>query len=589
MNNEMEKTVDEKRLALLDRRRRLLAMPPEKALEAILDSPDAMPLVHSFAEEDLYFLIHDIGIGDALPILSMASESQWEYILDAEGWQRDRISLAATLEWFDLLSSADENRLVQWIQTDKRDLFAFCLFKTIAVRVREHDEDPSRFGNEFITLDGTYYFRFLEPAAPDSADEDSVGERQEIVLALLKKLADADHFQYQKILFEFLNILPAETEEEIYRLRNVRLAEKGFLPFEEAVGIYQPLQGGMPGRMRKEIRDAEDQKASIPLSLYPATIISGDDLFSRAVSRIDFSKQHAELESEFAVLCNTIIAADQKTIRERAELDEIVAKACGYVSIGLQHLSDDTEKPRMETLQRLIFEYPLSSLFKIGYGLVLELKWRADRWLSKSWFQENGLGLGFWGEEWLGVLGGLLLKRPLYYDNFETGSLYREFTSMADIHKTEAVVSDVFRFDTLFSVMRLSVKAVSGFFLTYKNVLLTLWARERLDLGSDLAPIPLDRFRSFFEDIFQAAGQDRPMVGAEEALTERRITDKAKTSFVTWIAQQTGWTDADITDRYGKVFHALFQELESEYGRVAAKNLDPRYIGLLLLEPEADI
>ena len=41
---------------------------------------------------------------------------------------------------------------------------------------------------------------------------------------------------------ESVSLIPSEIEEELFRLRNVRLAEKGFLPFHEAVGVYQPLQ-----------------------------------------------------------------------------------------------------------------------------------------------------------------------------------------------------------------------------------------------------------------------------------------------------------------------------------------------------------
>jgi len=33
----------------------------------------------------------------------------------------------------------------------------------------------------------------------------------------------------------------------------------------------------------------------------------------------------------------------------------------------------------------------------------------------------------------MGVLGGILLKKPLFYDNYKTGVLYREFTSAEDV------------------------------------------------------------------------------------------------------------------------------------------------------------
>jgi len=584
MTKEIKKQHQQKLAELLEQRRKLLSMPAEKALDEILEAPDALPLVHSFSGEDFYFLIHDIGLDDALPILSMASSSQWEYILDVEGWQRDNVVLNSTLKWFDLLLQADADRFIQWVQNEKLELFEFCLFKTIEVRIREHDEDPGVFGDDFSTLDGIFYFRFVNHGMDDSQEAEFLPEKEEIVLSLLKKLADADHVVYQKILFEFASILPAETEEEIYRLRNVRMAEKGFLPFDEAIGIYQPLQRATEISMQKRMkRLGASRKSTIPLSLYPVSVISGEDLFSRTMNQIDGRSMFSALESEFAVLCNTIIAADQKTIRERVELAGIVEKACGYISIGLQKLSDNMEKPHIESLISLISEYPLSYIFKTGYGLVLELKWRIDRWLKKSWFQENGLSLGFWGEEWLGVLGGLLLKKPLYFDNYVTGKMYREFTSMTDIQKTEEAVSDIIRFDTLFSVLEISFEPLSSYFVTYKNLLLTLWARVQLGLDSRLLPIEIDRFRVFFQTIFEESPESLEKGTQKGEQAKKRITINAKTTFVNWISAKTGWMDNEITNRYGLIFNKLFQEIENEYGSVSAKDLDPRYVRLFLL------
>jgi hypothetical protein len=47
---------------------------------------------------------------------------------------------------------------------------------------------------------------------------------------------------------------------------------------------------------------------------------------------------------------------------------------------------------------------------------------------------------------------------------------------------------------------------------------------------------------------------------------------------------KTGWKDTEITDRYGSIFNKLFQEIENEYGSVSAKDLDPRYVRLFLLQ-----
>ncbi len=57
-----------------------------------------------------------------------------------------------------------------------------------------------------------------------------------------------------------------------------------------------------------------------------------------------------------------------------------------------------------------------------------------------------------------------------------------------------------------------------------------------------------------------------------------------KDHFIDWLAADTGLEGFEITERLGKTFENLFAEIESELGPVAAKDLDPRYIQMFLLE-----
>ena len=92
-NDKPDKLAIERRKQLQEKRQQILALPPGKALDRILQDPQPLPLVHSFPEQDLYFLIHDIGPQDALPLLALASEKQWDHIVDLEAWQKDQIDI----------------------------------------------------------------------------------------------------------------------------------------------------------------------------------------------------------------------------------------------------------------------------------------------------------------------------------------------------------------------------------------------------------------------------------------------------------------------------------------------------------------
>jgi len=63
----------------------------------------------------------------------------------------------------------------------------------------------------------------------------------------------------------------------------------------------------------------------------------------------------------------------------------------------------------------------------------------------------------------------------------------------------------------------------------------------------------------------------------------RKIPVKMKTAFLNWLSVETGLKDFEITDRLGQTFEDLFNEIESEYGQVAAAEIDPRFVHLFLL------
>jgi hypothetical protein len=578
MDEEAENKQLIERINILQKKRdEILSLSPEKALDRILDDPNAMELVHSFPEQDLYFLIHDIGAEDSLPLLSLASNQQWEHIVDLEAWQKDSIDTKSVTRWLNFLLEADPRRFLRWVLEEKLEFVEFYLFKNIEVRVREHDQDPSEFGDDFFSIDGIYYVRFIETPTATESDKLSDEQRREFINKFTQRLADFDHRTYQNVLLEATHVLPAETEENNYRWRNVRLAAKGFLPFDEAIGIYQPIKPRDLKKQRaKQFLRATDNVAMLPVSLYPLKVLKEDNHFTRALATIEPDAVLQQVQTEFANLCNQIIVADHKTIRVREELREIVRKACGYISIGLERLPDDKKTVDPQRAAALIAKHPLHQIFKVGFGSALNLKWRAEKWLSQCWFAQAGLRLTFWGEQWLGILGGLLIKKPLFYDNYETGVLYREFASLDEIQETENVFNQIKAVDELLSLMTINLASPSSYgFLTYKNLILTLWARHYLGVSvKKVQPITLKQFKVFYEKLLPVE---------PDADQFRRVPLEMKKSFLDWLTEDTRLKDYEITERVGQTLENLFNEIENEYGRVAAKDLDPRYVHLFLL------
>ena len=577
-DDKIDKKALEIRTQLQEKRRQILALSPPEALDRILQDPQQLPLVHSLPEQDFYFLMHDIGPEDALPLLALASEKQWDHIVDLEAWQKDRVDIKSVSRWLGLLLDADPHRFIRWFLEQKLEFIEFYLFKNIEVRVIEHDQDPSELGDDFFSLDNTYFIRIIDPPVKGEAEQIIDDQRKAFLTKLIKHLADFDHRTYQNVMLEATHVLPAESEENCYHWRNVRLAEKGFLPFDDAVGIYQPIKPQDIGKHRIDRVSDSDKLSLLPVPQYPFRLLKEDNLFTRAVATIAGSPALPDIQAEFANLCNRIIVADHKTVRGREELREIVKKACGIISLGLERLAKDHADVDPRQAAEFFIKYPLTQIFRVGFGGVLELKWQAEKWIDQCWFAAAGLRLTFWGEQWLGVLGGLLLKKPLFYDNYQTGVLYREFSRLEDIRVTEDIFNQIKAVDDLLSLMTPALAHPASYgFLTYKNLVLTLWARHYLKSPADpLQTIALKDFKPFYNDLLPV----RPDSGAKK---QRTIPQAMKNHFLNWLAADTGLTDLEITEGLGKTFENLFAEIESELGPVSARDLDARYVQMFLL------
>ncbi len=568
------------KLALFEKRNEIINSTSEKALDQILSAPAPAALIQSFPEEDLYFLAHSIGLEDSIAILALASSDQWGYMLDVEVWEKDRLDLLATTKWLNLLLLSDKERTVRWLLNERLEFIELYLQKNIDVIIREENQDPSEFPDDFFTFDDYFYIRIVETPAwtifEAEDGKDTGEERQTIIRSFIDTLVEIDIGLYQKVMLEATSVISAEVEEEDYRMRNVRLAEKGFLPFDDALEIYNPVSlKDLIKKDEKRIGNTTlgEETSSVPVT-YIAELNETND-FTRALSLIEDESDLQVLQTEFASLCNQIISADQSKIREKKALKVIVTKACGYVSLGLELLSKENNE-NISTAS-LIMKHPLKDIFKLGYGLVMELKWRAEKFKNNGWFKDEGLPLSFWGEKWVGVIGGLLVKRPVFFDNYETGVLYRDFASIADISLTGKTLEIIKNFDDLLSIISPDTKSFSENFLTCYNLLLTLWINNLNEKTLTISgPVPIQRIREFFENLWEPGTRNIDNPG--------KIKTSIKTQFLKWLSDLSGFTEIEISKNIGDGLEAMFQEIENEYSCVQANDLNPKYIHLFCVE-----
>jgi len=186
---------------------------------------------------------------------------------------------------------------------------------------------------------------------------------------MLNSLAQMDLSICQAVLMESSTVIPSETEEEQYRLRNVRLAEKGFLPHYQASGVYQPLA-------LKDITPRASSWLSLPwlgtdlpvFPLFADSLMPHASLFAKALNGVVEETALMNLQAEFASLVNRVISADKITIKSRKDMDSVVKKTCGYLSLGLEIIHGQSEPCLPSHGMAIIMTYSLETGVSNGLG-----------------------------------------------------------------------------------------------------------------------------------------------------------------------------------------------------------------------------
>jgi len=346
----------------------LYALSGTEVMDRILEHPDPPGLIEGLPSEDFFWLIKRVG-EDSMQLLKLASLRQWQYLLDLELWEKDRLDLTHAFQWLQRLQRSDPERLTRWLFTDGHALAYFYLFRSMHVEIRDEDEAYD-LEEGFFTLDGLFYIKVLKE-----------GQR-ETVEGILRTMANEDLLKYHSLLTGLAGVLPAELEEDMYRLRNVRIAEHGFLPREEALLVYAPLDLNIiEQRESRGMVDPVLDEKNLDLAPYtPFYFSKSQNLLTKSASRITDARLLDRIRLEFAGLCNQVLSADGLVIDDIDVLRKTGQKAAGYLNLALEEMSGK----HIEAAEELLRKNRLISLFRMGFGLAQKLKWEAERWLRRA-------------------------------------------------------------------------------------------------------------------------------------------------------------------------------------------------------------
>ncbi len=545
--------------------RDLRSLSGRETINLVLEQDRPRELVRRLSPEDFFWLVKKAGDEDCLPLLELASDEQWQYLLDLEIWKRDRLSLDRNIQWITRLLEADPKRLARWMFSHGESMAFFLVFKEVQVKVRQED-DPAEAGNGFFTSDGVFYVRVRR-------------ERHgQVVRELLRVMAHQDHLRYQALLAGASSVLPAELEEEMYRLRNVRLAERGFLPFEEAVSIYAPLEssGLKPTySVQREFPGPTDEGATSSAPLLPFFQADENSLLMKLAETMKDHDFLDRIRLEFAGLCNQVLSADGVRINELEDLVDTCKKAAGYVNVALEQLCGEDVSLAGEVLK----EHSLKLVFRAGFTMALKVKWEAERWVKESWFARQDLGFEFWGDEWGGVLEGLTGGKPVFYEGSAGDQTFKHFERLAELRRCKMALKRLRVLDGLLAVLWESYKEdfkmlkAPGSDFAFYPMLFNLWARTLLNLEPGLGGVSIEEAREFFRVLREKdAGLPYQMTGY-------------KTGFVNDLAGCARQIDPQDRAELEDALLVIWEGFREDYQWVPTESIDPRFGEFISISP----
>jgi hypothetical protein len=547
-------------------------------MDLLVLSNQAVPVARLLPEEDIYFMVKEVGEEDALPVLAIISEKQLQYLFDMEWWRGDKFLPQKAMDWLLWVEKANDQQLLHWFLTEDFDQKVMVLQSLIKVFKKDEmtDQYDGVEGLGHFTLDGVYdIFLKVEDAAP-----------------LLKNLLKLLYSEDQKVFYALMEAViwypVTPTVETAYRWWHSRVEEKGILSYDEAMEVYSLLDVDslkLEAPSHEVFVDPEAPYAVAPI--HPLTNTDSSTFFGQCLAMM---KNHGRVNAicgELMYLANKVMVADQQEFGNLDSHHETMRKVLGYINIGLE-LGAGGDIAKGESLLNHTW---MQSLFQVGYAGIMRLKWEGEKLIKK-----NGLLLEYLlTPGYMDHLAASMTRFPKIgvmrtqeTEEAETTIQWRHLESLNDIQVLENFLN-LDRFYVRFArqSLDLSMEKIQQFleearFPANKEELdiitLTLTALARFTLFKEVECQPLlpEGARSFLQAIFHVGiYQDESKVVNEDILNAFR-----KRLLETSLA----WTRED-KERLDHLLQECVHILQTQFGRLdPSKNIEWQFTRGLLLK-----
>jgi hypothetical protein len=556
-------------------------LPVEKQLEIVLEnrgkdrlrflflSEHSKELVQNLPELEIFLTIKEVGRSDAIDLVSLTTQEQFQYLLDLDSWKKDHLDPEKVVHWMEMLLECGAEQVARFVRASDPPLLCLLFIKFLHVTKLEGDPPEVLNQNLLFTLDREYFITFKKP------------ETRVVFQPFLEILCHEDSDGYRLLLESLLRELEANVEEEGYRFRNARLADYGFPDFEQALEIYQFIN---PDHQKIDDKIPPRVPPGTPDKPHPTFYLMSQGVgpfFSRVLSKVTDPSEQNRLREELAGLCNKAMVAEPIDLFDVGEMERIVKKVYHYLNLGLEYLSKTEEIQALRVLKA----FTLQKIFQSGVGVTLLLKRRAEAIFHGPWFEGDRERLHFLDPIDQGRFEGALRRRPGVCRN----GVVEDFKNLQDVKEIETFLG---RIEVVVSTLREKLNVTPAGLddlvragglledrsdLTFSTLFITALANRILTGRFQIETIGRSQLKELFFAVFERDEQGKGRVKME---LRRKLRE---------------WTDSTESDEQRRQDLAAFWDfcldlLEGEYGRIPpGEEIDPRYVkGLLIREEKAE-
>jgi hypothetical protein len=427
----------------------------QRRADALLSAPDPARAIRALPGDELYYVVHEIGLRDAGDILAYARAEQVQVALDFALWERDRISPGRLAEWIEALADAPPQKIREWIAGLDVELVALLIRRQARIYDLSQEEPPEEpEGILFPTPDRFFVLDVRDTGAASQLDgdgDDGPGDdtaepspSARALIRLLDGLYRADKDLARRLLVGARDELDSELEELAYRWRQGRMSDLGFAEYYEALEVYRELdptsvhigEASAGGRERTRTRPTarEDGDAGVRAPGALIERLSGSSPFARAVQGLTGADEVDDLHAALVALTNRVLAADRVSPGDDEAVARSLARMAATLDIAVEFLARGEGERAVEAVRTV----PLVRLHRLGVSLVDKVRRLALTLKRHGPLVAAGRDLA--EREDAAVLEAVTALRPLFPGVLDDppAAADRPFASLADVARATA-------------------------------------------------------------------------------------------------------------------------------------------------------